>query len=218
MAVQLIAVKCPACGADISVESTREFSFCTYCGTKILMNNENEHIYRNIDEARIKEAETDRMIRLRELELEEKENARGRKSKFLAYGIALAFVLVGALICLANVAAGAVGMMIGAYIALFTYIKSDEKKKTKRKYVGANEVAITESMEDYCEKNFNSVVLLFRGAGFANVTAIPLNDLTMFNQRKNGQVESVTINGSDEFEEGDIFPKNSNVLITYHSK
>lgn len=218
MAVQLIAVKCPACGADISVESTREFSFCTYCGTKILMNNENEHIYRNIDEARIKEAETDRMIRLRELELEEKENSRGRKSIFLAYGIALAFVLVGALICLANGAAGAVGIMIGAYIALFTFIKSDEKKKTKRKYVGANEVVITESMEDYSEKNFNSVVLLFRGAGFANVTAIPLNDLTMFNQRKNGQVESVTINGSDEFEEGDIFPKNSNVLITYHSK
>ena len=218
MAVQLIAVKCPACGADISVESTREFSFCTYCGTKILMNNENEHIYRNIDEARIKEAETDRMIRLRELELEEKENSRGRKSIFLAYGIALAFVLVGALICLANGAAGAVGIMIGAYIALFTFIKSDEKKKPKRKYVGSNEVAITESMEDYSEKNFNSVVLLFRGAGFANVTAIPLNDLTMFNQRKNGQVESVTINGSDEFEEGDIFPKNSNVLITYHSK
>lgn len=40
----------------------------------------------------------------------------------------------------------------------------------------------------------------------------------MFNQKKNGQVESVTINGSDEFEEGDVFPKVSNVLITYHSK
>ena len=40
----------------------------------------------------------------------------------------------------------------------------------------------------------------------------------MFNQGKNGKVEAVTINGSDEFEEGDIFPKNSNVLITYHSR
>ena len=136
----------------------------------------------------------------------------------MAYGIALAFVLIGALICIAEPLAGMWGIIIGAYIALFTYTKSDEKKKKKRKYVGSNEVAITESMEDYSEKNFNSVVLLFRGAGFANVTAIPLNDLTMFNQRKNGQVESVTINGSDEFEEGDIFPKNSNVLITYHSK
>lgn len=77
---------------------------------------------------------------------------------------------------------------------------------------------ISESMEYYKFKNYNSVVLLYKGAGFTNVTAIPLNDLTMFNQRKNGQVEAVTINGNDEFEEGDIFPKSSNVLITYHSK
>ena len=218
MAVQLIAVKCPACGADINVESTREFSFCTYCGTKILMNNENEHIYRNIDEARIKEAETERMVRLRELELEEKENARGRKGILAAYGIALVFVLVGALICIFNGTAGAFGIMIGAYIGLFTYIKSDEKKKKKRKYVGTNEVQISESMCDCEDKNFNSISLLFKGAGFLNVTCIPLNDLTMFNQGKNGKVEAVTINGSDEFEEGDIFPKNSNVLITYHSR
>ena len=70
-----------------------------------------------------------------------------------------------------------------------------------------------------CEdKNFNSVVLLFKGAGFTNVTAVPLNDLNVFNMKKNGQVEAVTINGNDELEEGDIYPKNSNVLITYHSK
>lgn len=40
----------------------------------------------------------------------------------------------------------------------------------------------------------------------------------LLTQSKNGKVEAVTINGSDEFEEGDIFPKNSNVLITYHSR
>lgn len=219
MAIQFIAMRCPACGAEINVESGREFSFCTYCGSKIMMNNDNEHIYRNIDEARIKEAETERMIRLRELELEEKESSRGRKSTLVAYGIALVFVLIGALICIAKPLAGMWGIIIGAYIALFTYIKSDEKKKQKKKkYVGSNEVAITEAMECCTEKNFNSVVMLFRGAGFTNVTAIPMNDLSMFNQKKNGQVEEVTINGSDEFEEGDIFPKNSNVLITYHSR
>ena len=217
MSVQLIAVKCPACGADINVESTREVSFCTYCGTKILMNNENEHIYRNIDEARIMEVEAEKMFRLREFEIEEKENSRGRKSLYIAYGVALAFVIVGALICLVQPIGGMWGIIIGAYIAMFTFIKSDEKKK-KRKYVGINEVSISESMANCQGKNYKSAVLLFRGAGFANVNAIELKDLTMFNQRKNGQVETITINGRDEFEEGDIFPKNSNVLITYHSK
>ena len=217
MSIQLTAVKCPACGADISVESTRNFTFCTYCGTKIMMSNENEHIYRNIDEARIMEVEADRMFRLRELELEEKENLRGRRSIYIAYGIALVFVIIGALLCIVQPAAGIWGILIGVYIAMFTYIKSDEKKKNKRKHIGFNEVLITESMANCSGKNYNSVVLLFRGAGFTNVTAIDLKNLTVFNQRKNGRVESVTINGTDAFEEGDIFSKDSNVLITYHS-
>lgn len=216
MAINIVSMKCPGCGAALPVESGREFSFCSYCGTKVMLSNENEYIYRNIDEARIKEAETDRMIRLREMELKERENDRGRKAILVAYGVALAFVLIGAFICLFNPGAGLLGIFIGGYIGKLTYKKSGKKKK--RNYVGTNEVQISESMCDYKDKNFNSVGLLFRGAGFTNVTAIPLNDLTMFNQKKNGQVESVTINGSEDFEEGDVFPKSSNVLITYHSK
>ena len=73
-------------------------------------------------------------------------------------------------------------------------------------------------MEDYGDKNFVSLALLFRSGGFTNVTEVPLKDLSVFSMSKNGRVESVTINGSDDFEEGDIFPKNSNVIITYHSK
>ena len=218
MAIQFVSVKCPECGADLSIEEGREFAFCSYCGTKVLMSNENEHIYRNIDEARIREAETERMIRMRELELEEKENARGRKSLMIAYGIALAFVLIGALICIAEPLAGMWGIIIGAYIAMFTFVKSDDKKKKQRRYVGANDVAITEAMTDCSDKNYHSAELLFKGAGFANVTAVPLGDLNVFNMKKNGQVEMVTINGNEDFEEGDVFPKASNVLITYHSK
>ena len=58
--------------------------------------------------------------------------------------------------------------------------------------------------------------MLFRSAGFKNVNAVPLNDLNMFTMKNNGKVDSVSINGNEEFEEGDIFPKNSHVTITYH--
>ncbi|MCB7067525.1 hypothetical protein LI031_27070 [Enterocloster citroniae] len=68
------------------------------------------------------------------------------------------------------------------------------------------------------EKNYNSVVMLFRGAGFTNVTAVPLNDLNILSQRKNGQVEAVTINGNGDFDEGDVYPREANILITYHSR
>ncbi|MCF2655995.1 hypothetical protein [Lacrimispora saccharolytica] len=220
MSVRLIAMKCPACGADINVESTREFSFCTYCGTKILMNNENEHIYRSIDEARIKEAETERMILMRQMDMEEKSSI-SKKYLIALWIIGTAVLIIMGVIGFSIDNAGLgmcmmLGMCLGMWGGIGLFGNNDKKKK--KRYVGPDSASISESMECYQDKNFNSVVLLYKGAGFTNVTAIPLNDLTVFNQRKNGQVETVTINGSDEFEEGDIFPKNSNVLITYHSK
>ncbi len=218
MAIQFISVKCPDCGAELSIDNAREFAFCTYCGAKVMVHNDNEHIYRNIDEARIKEAETERILRLRELELEEKENNRGRKSTLVAYGVALAFVLVGAIICIFAPLGGMWGIIIGAYIAMFTYMKSDERKKKKSRYVSPSDATITAQMLDCSGKNYNSVAMIFRSAGFTNVNSLPLGDLGMFNQRKNGQVETITINGNEEFEEGDVFPKNANILITYHSK
>lgn len=218
MSIQFVSVKCPECRANLSIEEGRDFAFCSYCGTKVIMTNENEHIYRNIDEARVKEAETDRMIRLREMELAEKENSRDRKSMIVAYTVALAFVLIGSLICIVQPLAGMWGIIIGGYVALFTFSKYDKKKKNKRKYVGANEVSITDAMEDCVCRNYQSTVMLFQGAGFTNVTAVPLHDLSIFSQKKNGQVETVTINGNEDFEEEDIYPKNAAVLITYHSR
>ena len=79
MTIQFISVKCPDCGAELSIDNSREFAFCSYCGTKILIHNENEKIYRRIDEARIRETETERLIRLKELELLEKEQGDKRK-------------------------------------------------------------------------------------------------------------------------------------------
>ena len=126
MSIRFIAVKCPQCEADLSIEEGRPFAFCTYCGTKVIIKDENEHIYRNIDEARIKESETERIVRLRELELEEKEKTHERKTKMISYGIALAFVLIGSLICIVSIN-GIWGILIGGYIALFTYSKNRKR-------------------------------------------------------------------------------------------
>ena len=74
MAIQFVTIRCPECGADLQIEDGREYAFCTYCGAKVIIANDNEHILRTIDEARIKQAETERIIRLKELEIQEKTN------------------------------------------------------------------------------------------------------------------------------------------------
>ena len=106
MAVKFISVKCPECGANLNIEGDREHAFCTYCGTKILLHNENEHIYRRIDEAGIKQAETERIIRLREIELAEKKYADAKKREKVYLGL----MLIGAVLLFVAFGLDEVGM------------------------------------------------------------------------------------------------------------
>ena len=91
-------------------------------------------------------------------------------------------------------------------------------KKKHKVIAGENEAVITGAMAASRDNHYNSVVLLFQGAGFRNVSAVPLHDLTILNVARNGKVDTVTINGSSDFEEGDVFPRDSKVLIPYHSR
>lgn len=75
----LIKLKCTSCGANVSIEEKREFLYCQYCGTKLILNNENEYIYRHIDDADIKRAETERIVKLKKLEIAEKKNEENKK-------------------------------------------------------------------------------------------------------------------------------------------
>lgn len=77
----LIKLKCTSCGANLSVEEKRDFLFCQYCGTKLIIDNENEFIYRHIDEADIKRAETEQLVKLKELEINEKRHEENKKNR-----------------------------------------------------------------------------------------------------------------------------------------
>lgn len=33
-----VAVKCPSCGADVQLDDSREFGFCTFCGAKVVQD------------------------------------------------------------------------------------------------------------------------------------------------------------------------------------
>ena len=226
MAVKFTSVECPSCGAHLSVEEGREKIFCEYCGTQIIVANENEHTYRQVDEAAIKRAETEQMIRLKELELQEKEEERSRKGRTVAYTFALIFVILGGVLLLFAdrfVQGGEywiVGMLFllgGGLIAEFASISKEDKKKEAPHIMTPYETQITENMTRNREKNYNTVAALFQSGGFSNVQTVAMGDLNFFTAKKNGQVESVSINGKTGFEEGDIFQKDARVVITYHS-
>ena len=220
MAIQFVTIKCPECSADLQIEDGREYAFCTYCGAKVMIANDNEHIYRTIDEARIKQAETDRLVRMRELDMEEKSGI-SKRTKAIVWIASTAILLILGMIGFAIDNAGMgmcmmFAMCTGIWGGIITF--SDDDKKKKRRRAGENEVKITTAMMDCVDYHYNKAVILYKNAGFTNINAIPLHDLTRFNMKKEGMVESVTINGEEDFEEDEIYPKNANILITYHSK
>ena len=108
MSVKVNQVKCPSCGADLEIEEGRTSCFCSYCGTKVQIQNENEYVYRHIDEAGLKRAETERMVRMKELEIEE-EKRKNRKKHIRIWLITTVTLIV----------IGIIGMVIDMEADLF---------------------------------------------------------------------------------------------------
>ena len=78
-------IRCSNCGSSQSiVDDNREFAFCEFCGSKIVIDDYRvrQHI---VDEAGIKQVETERAIRMRELDIiEQRAKRRIRMNKVKA--------------------------------------------------------------------------------------------------------------------------------------
>lgn len=218
----LINLTCPQCNATLSVEEGREMLFCSYCGHKILLNDENKHTIHYIDDAAIKRAETERMIQLKELEMEEKK----RTNKKVAVIIWLVITIVLGVIGIIGMSEDEEGLMMCLMLAmivgiwgalgLFAFPAANKKKKAIR-VANEDEVQITDKLSYYHEKHYETICGLYKNAGFVNVSTLPMHDLKLLEFKKNGLVKEITINGEDDFDEGDVFKKTDPVVIMYHS-
>ena len=112
--MKLTAVVCPNCGAKIQVKAGTPFCFCTYCGTQIHLDD-GSVTHREIDEARIREAELDAMLKMKKMELAEKRRQDCKKAvKYLA----LAIVGLGVLALILKLFDPSLASWIGIFIAL----------------------------------------------------------------------------------------------------
>ena len=222
MAIKIIAVKCPECGADLNVEEGRSQVFCTYCGTKVLLHNENEFVYRTIDEAGVAQAETDRIIRLREMDLvEKKEEEKKKKLKIALWifiGSAALMVIGGILAAISGdsnspmymlAMLGLLGVMGAGIMAMIVADGNKEKEEKDGK--------VPSSIDEFEKKNYQAIEAIFKSAGFTDVKSIPLNDLTTGLIKKPGTVESITIGGTSISSYGGRFLPDDPVIISYHS-
>lgn len=58
----LTLAKCPACGAELNLETDRDYFYCPNCGSKVLKHDERiviEHVVRTINEAEVEREKND---------------------------------------------------------------------------------------------------------------------------------------------------------------
>lgn len=73
----------------------------------------------------------------------------------------------------------------------------------------------TRSSEDYRNKNALDIAQELLGIGFESVTLKPINKLSEWSKKKYGKIESISINGKNEFLGIKKIPASSYILIEY---
>ncbi|MDD7281451.1 hypothetical protein [Floccifex sp.] len=204
-------IECPSCGANLEIDENRKELYCAYCGNKIIVQNENEHIIHEVNEADVKKAEYDYQVKLKQLEMD-KQNQK-RYNSILKLKIVISMIL--GIIGFISFLFGEHGMMIGmmAFIVImYIWLFHDSDKKPEPSYG----IRIPSEAYNYEKKNYITVELLLRNKGFSNITCIPLHDLSYGLIIKPGMIESITIDG-ESLSSSKKYDSEAKIVITYHS-
>ncbi len=213
--VRFISVKCPECGAALQFEEGRTTVFCSYCGANILMHNDNEYIYRSIDEAEIKQAENDLLYKMKELELEEKEEEHQRKLTQILILLAVGILFLG--IIMIKTGSDTLGeiflfadFMVGTYGLGFWAENRKNKFRHRPGYV-----KVPEKFSGLSSMHYMEAESALQGSGFTNIKVINLGDLLIGIFKKQGSVASVTISG-EVIRPDEWYPHDAPIVISYH--
>lgn len=228
MSVSFTSVKCPECGASLPIEEGRIQVFCSYCGTKVLVTNENEHIYRHVDEAGVKKAETDRIVRMKQMEIAERRRVAKERRKSQKIIISLALAAIGIIMLVAGYMLGSnsgdsdsgyyMMSMVGFFPLMgagFIWLMSNDKEDDDDDF--GDKIRVPSGIDGYEKKSYVAIESMLRGAGFTNISCIPLNDLSLGLLKKPNMVESITIDGKQVESGGKKFSPDAKVVISYHS-
>ncbi len=230
MSYNLISVKCPDCGQTLSIEENRTQAFCTYCGAKVLISNENEYVIRQVDEAGIKKAETERLIKLKELELQEQREIQTRKLRRVLTVIWLIISVILLVIIISKIAGSSDGftsgfLMLfyiggpiiggGAYL-IFKWLPEKESEKIVENQGG---IRFPNGLAPFTDKKYFAIEESLRSAGFTNISCVNLHDLNILSALvNNDKVNQITINGKQITTGGKLYMPDVSIVITYHGR
>lgn len=196
-------VVCPECGGKFSVKDGTATCFCSFCGAKIDLTSEPKDTTEDIDEEseefeadggeedeRQDDSGTAFYPHMAQLYNADKAKGRGLKEK-LILGSGIAAVILILIIVIAAV--------------------------SRRKPAHEGEAQAPASALSFSEKNYEDVAIQLHQSGFTDITLKGEGDLITGWLTSENSVDSVSINGVDNFSSGRWFPADARVVIRYHS-
>ena len=223
-----LELTCPRCGAELDAEAGTEVLFCSHCGARILLVDENTYTIRTVDEAKVRQAETDHAVKMERMEMAKKRQVFAQKTLKWKIVISLFLVVLGIILMVGGALLGSasgdpksgfytatrVGLIV-LFGAAFIWIYNSDS-------VGmmpgtGDRIRVPDSVVQYHFKNYLAMKTLMENAGFMDIQCIPLNDLQFGFLNKPGTVESISINGVKIRAGGGKFSQFAPVVITYHS-
>lgn len=84
-------------------------------------------------------------------------------------------------------------------------------------YHEKREITISFSNGNIRKNNYYEIQKQLMGMGFANVTTLPIKDLTTGWIKKDGSIETVKINNKTDYKKGTIFKYDVPIVIEYHT-
>lgn len=91
-------------------------------------------------------------------------------------------------------------------------------KRIKAFIFNKKKIKIEYASSELIGKNYRDVILLLTRVGFKKVRKRALKDLYIENCHKIYETDNIDISGIKHFEKNDIFPYNSDIIVTYHEK
>ena len=238
MAVKYVTVKCPECGANLPIEKGRQAIFCSYCGSQIMLVDENEYKYKyevthhHVDEAEIMRAEAELLrvkaesekvaayAKLKEKQAREdaKRATLNRDIRITAYFIALIFAVISVVRMSSgeNSLDAVTGVAIAVVIVIITLSSADAERKRNKEIqmLRDGKIKLTGDAINWEDENVGRVRSKFESLGFQNIKTVNLKDLTFGILKKAGNVEYVSINGEKPCE--GWYNIDSKIVIKYH--
>ena len=225
MALKMNSIKCPDCGASLPIEEGRTQIFCSYCGSKVIVTDENEIkiTYKRIDEAEIRKAEADKIVRLKQLDLV-KNKSFDRRLLTIVWILASAIMFSISIKMMTSEYDGltgilllevAIGVAAGGGFLIFKVIPDKEYDRFVRNNGG---IKFPKSIEPFYDHDYRTALEALKKAGFTNIECISLHDITFGIFTKPGKIDSISVDGEKIVSGGRVYYSDALITITYHGK